>query len=101
MILRLPTQWAFFFPSKIVFHLAGESQTIGYLRPRTRGGQRIPECAWHCCTALRSKVMDGSPLSSPGAAQRRHIWLADLPTQHAVRRDFGRRRGLLQCTPVR
>ena len=53
MIIRLTAQWAFFFHSKIVFHLVGESQTIGYLRPRIKGGQRIPECAWHCvCSSV-------------------------------------------------
>jgi hypothetical protein len=35
-------------------------------------------------------------LASPGSAKRRHIWLADLPAQHSVRRDFGRRGGRLQ-----
>ena len=52
----------------------------------------------HCCTAPRSQAV--GPLDSPRATNRRHIWLADLPTQHAVRRDFGRRRGRLHCTTV-
>jgi hypothetical protein len=50
--------------------------------------------------ALRFGAKLWAPLDSPGAANGRHIWLADLPTQHAVRRDFGRPCGLLQCTSV-
>jgi hypothetical protein len=40
------------------------------------------------------------PLYSGWAANGRHIWLAYLPAQHPVRRDFGRWRGLLQRKPV-
>ena len=98
MILRLSSQWAFFFHTKIVFQLVGESQTIGCLRPRIKGGQRIPECAWHRCTVLRSKITDGAPLSRGGAAKA-HL-AGRFAHAACVRRDFGRRRGLLQCTPV-
>jgi hypothetical protein len=46
--------------------------------------------------ALRFGAKLRALLDSTGAANGRHIWLADLPAQHSVRRDFGRRGGRLQ-----
>ena len=82
MIIRLPAQRPFF----------------RYLRPRINTANKFLSA--HSSVALRFGAKLWAPLDSPGAAKRRHIWLANLSTQHAVRRDFGRRRGFLQRTPV-
>ena len=50
-----------------------ESQTIGYLRPRIKGGQRIPECAWRVALRFGTRLWMGAVKLARGGAPKAHL----------------------------